>query len=98
MSHLLFCVVLARHRWVAAVIALWGVTPVQAQDNIAALHGTWCGTAGTRPDSGLPVNVRLIIDAHGDTLQIALSLPESRLIDLAVPSPYSDSTTATDAD
>jgi len=59
------------------------------------INGTWSGTAATRPDSGLPLNVRLKISNAPNTLQVALSLPESHLIDLEIPSPYSDSAFAT---
>src|SRR5688572_19757459 len=63
----------------------------EAQD----INGVWSGTAAIRPDSGFPVNVRLKISNAGDTLRVALSLPESHMIDLEIPSPYSDSTFAT---
>src|SRR5690349_1009149 len=63
----------------------------RAQD----ISGVWSGAAAIRPDSGFPVNVRLKISNARDTLRVALSLPESHLIDLEIPSPYSDSTFAT---
>ena len=59
------------------------------------IQGEWTGVAERMPDSGLPVSVRLKILQTGDSVRIALSLPESRLIDLELPSPYSDSAHAT---
>jgi uncharacterized protein len=43
----------------------------------------------------LPVGLRLKIDRPKNSLRVRLSLPESRLIDLELPSPYSDSSYAT---
>jgi pimeloyl-ACP methyl ester carboxylesterase len=40
------------------------------------------------------VNVRLKASGGTDSLRVALSLPESRLVDLTIPSPYSDNATA----
>ncbi|HET6362978.1 MAG TPA: alpha/beta hydrolase [Gemmatimonadota bacterium] len=57
-------------------------------------EGTWCGVADISPDAGLPVTVWLKTRGDADTLRVALSLPESRLIDLAIPSPYSASAAA----
>lgn len=57
--------------------------------------GTWAGVADARPDSGLPVGVRLTVTQRGDSARIAFTLPESRLVNLRIPSPYSDSTYAT---
>ena len=59
------------------------------------IQGEWTGVAEKMPDSGLPVSVRLKILQIGDSVRVALSLPESRLIDLELPSPYSDSAYAT---
>ncbi|HEX6627919.1 MAG TPA: alpha/beta hydrolase, partial [Gemmatimonadaceae bacterium] len=59
------------------------------------IDGTWMGTAAVRPDSGLPVSLRLKIDRPKDSLRVKLSLPESHLVDLELPSPYSDSSYAT---
>ena len=58
------------------------------------IEGVWSGTATVRPDSGLPVGLRLKIDRPKDSLRVRLSLPESRLVDLELPSPYSDSSYA----
>lgn len=58
------------------------------------IEGRWEGVADLAPDSGFPVTLRLKISGDGDSLRVALSLPESRLIDLALPSPYSDSSFA----
>ena len=69
--------------------------PCQAQASRSRLEGTWIGTADRRPDAGLPVSLRLKIAGGDDSARIALTLPESRLIDLAIPSPYSDSSTVT---
>lgn len=58
------------------------------------IEGEWHGVAEVRPDSGLPVSVRLAVELHGDTVHLRLTLPESRQIALQIPSPYSDSTSA----
>ena len=58
------------------------------------IEGRWEGVAELAPDSGFPVTLRLKISGDGDSLHVALSLPESRLIDLALPSSYSDSSFA----
>jgi len=57
--------------------------------------GTWAGVADTKPDAGRPVGVRLTIEQRGDSARIAFTLPESRIVGLTIPSPYSDSTYAT---
>ena len=59
------------------------------------IEGTWSGIASLKPDSGLPVGVRLKIDRPKNSLRVRFSLPESRLVDLELPSPYSDSSYAT---
>jgi pimeloyl-ACP methyl ester carboxylesterase len=59
------------------------------------ISGVWAGTADVHPDSGFPVSLRLKIQLAHDSLRVALSLPESHLIDLEIPSPYSDSSFAT---
>ena len=71
-----------------AVVAFASVTQAQT------IEGEWVGVAQLRPDSGLPVSVRLKVGRKRDSLRVALSLPESRLIDLELPSPYSDSSYA----
>lgn len=76
---------------VSTCLAVFVASVGNAQD----IAGVWVGVAEARPDSGLPVSVRLKIDQKGDSVRVALSLPESRLIDLAIPSPYSDSAYAT---
>ena len=43
----------------------------------------------------MPVGLRLKIDRPKNSLRVRLSLPESRLVDLELPSPYSDSSYAT---
>lgn len=58
------------------------------------IDGVWCGVASRKPDAGLPVSVRLHLRLLHDSTFVALALPESRLIDLEIPSPYSDSTAA----
>ncbi|HET6639261.1 MAG TPA: alpha/beta hydrolase [Gemmatimonadota bacterium] len=60
----------------------------------STFEGVWCGVADQKPDAGLPVTVRLETSGVADSLRVALSLPESRLVDLAIPSPYSDSASA----
>ena len=55
------------------------------------LAGAWYGTATVAPDSGLPVAVRLKVASRDGKPWVALSLPQSRLVDLELPSPYSDS-------
>jgi hypothetical protein len=59
-----------------------------------SIEGEWYGIADVRPDSGLPVSVRLSVAMRGDTVRVSLTLPESRQIGLRVPSPYSDSASA----
>ena len=71
-----------------AVVAFASATQAQT------IEGEWVGVAQFRPDSGLPVSVRLKVGRKRDSLRVALSLPESRLIDLELPSPYSDSSYA----
>ena len=79
-----------------AALAVSGTLPAGAQPapraGWAALLGEWTGVAERRPDAGPPVTVRLRIDPLADSARVRLTLPESRLIDLAIPSPYSDST------
>jgi pimeloyl-ACP methyl ester carboxylesterase len=77
-----------------AIVALLGLASWVWADTShaqAGLAGTWCGIAVVPPDSGLPVSMRLKIAVGGDSGRVALSLAESRLVDLAIPSPYSDS-------
>lgn len=66
------------------------------QAAVQGIEGQWEGVAEQAPDSGLPVGLRLKISRRGggDSLRVLLSLPESRLVDLALPSPYSDSSYA----
>ena len=70
------------------IVAGGGLSPQQG------IEGQWGGVAELAPDSGLPVGLRLKIGRRGNSLRVALSLPESRLVDLALPSPYSDSSYA----
>lgn len=72
------------------LITLAGLSLSQGQ----GIAGHWEGVADQSPDSGLPVTVRLKISQHGESLRVLLSLPESHLIDLALPSPFSDSSYA----
>src|SRR5439155_19645181 len=72
------------------LVAFVGLTQPQTQ----GVEGRWEGVAEQRPDSGFPVTVQLKISRQGESLKVAVSLPESRLIDLALPSPFSDSSTA----
>ena len=83
-------------RHLLALPALLGLTRAGSTQATADRHlaGTWSGVAAIRPDSGLPVSLRLKIGFAGDSLRVALSLPESRLVDLTIPSPYSDSSSA----
>ena len=60
-----------------------------------AFDGTWAGVADAKPDAGLPVGVRLTLLQRGDSALVSFTLPESRLVGLRIPSPYSDSTYAT---
>ncbi|HET6361551.1 MAG TPA: alpha/beta hydrolase [Gemmatimonadota bacterium] len=83
-----------------ALFTIWALLglPVHlgAQDTPATMfEGTWCGVADIHPDAGLPVTVQIKTRGDADSLRVALSLPESRLVDLAIPSPYSDSAAAT---
>ena len=68
-----------------------GACPLSAQD----ISGTWSGEAALKPDSGLPVSVRIKLERDGNGVRLLFSLPESRLVDLALPSPYSDSSSVT---
>ena len=72
------------------LVALAGLSLSQGQ----GIEGHWEGVADQSPDSGFPVTVRLKITRQGESLRVALSLPESHLIDLALPSPFSDSSYA----
>jgi pimeloyl-ACP methyl ester carboxylesterase len=67
----------------------------ESQVKQSGIEGSWYGVATAKPDSGFPVSVLLDVSRVRDSLRIALSLPESRLIRLEIPSPYSDSTFAT---
>lgn len=79
--------------WLMIILAL--PANVHAQQTAATIEGTWHGVAQLRPDSGFPVSVLLEVSAVRDSLRVMLTLPESRQIRLAIPSPYSDSTFAT---
>ena len=70
----------------------------QSQPQQSRIEGSWYGVAAAKPDSGFPVTVLLDVARVRDSLRIALTLPESRLIRLAIPSPYSDSTFAAYSD
>jgi pimeloyl-ACP methyl ester carboxylesterase len=76
------------------VLALVAIVFIAPTSLAQAIDGEWVGVAQVRPDSGLPVSVRLKIDRKRDSLRVALTLPESRLVDLELPSPYSDSSYA----
>ena len=76
-----------------ALAALASLT--MQQPAAPGIDGRWEGVAELAPDSGFPVTLRLRISGASDSLRVALSLPESRLIDLTLPSPYSDSSFAT---
>lgn len=60
-----------------------------------AFDGTWVGVADAKPDAGLAVGVRMTLKQRGDSVDVVFTLPESRLVGLRIPSPYSDSTYAT---
>ena len=81
------------HRRVRLALILLSIAAFRssAQD----ITGVWTGTADVRPDSGFPVGLRLKISRPNDSLRVALSLPQSHLVDLEIPSPYSDSSFAT---
>src|SRR5258705_1172186 len=83
--------ILVRSVFAAVTASIIFVDAARAQ----IIEGTWSGIATLRPDSGLPVGVRLKIDRPKNSLRVRLSLPESRLVDLELPSPYSDSSYAT---
>ncbi|MFL5526425.1 MAG: alpha/beta hydrolase family protein [Gemmatimonadaceae bacterium] len=83
--------ILVRSVFAAATASIILVDAARAQ----TIDGTWSGIAALKPDSGLPVGVRLKIDRPKNSLRVRLSLPESRLVDLELPSPYSDSSYAT---
>ena len=79
--------------WLVALLVLprFGA----AQQIGARMEGSWYGMADVKPDAGLPVSVQLDVSRVGDSMRVALTLPESRQINLAIPSPYSDSSFAT---
>ncbi|MFL5528817.1 MAG: alpha/beta hydrolase family protein [Gemmatimonadaceae bacterium] len=83
--------ILVRSVFAAATASIILVDAARAQ----TIEGTWSGIAALKPDSGLPVGVRLKIDRPKNSLRVRFSLPESRLVDLELPSPYSDSSYAT---
>src|ERR1044072_1631570 len=82
------------NRIAALIVAATTVSAVHVAHG-QSLEGSGAGVAPLRRDSGLPVSLRLKIDRPGDSLRVKLSLPESHLIDLELPSPYSDSSYAT---
>ena len=82
-------------RVLAALVIALSTAGGQSQRQSTGIEGTWYGVVAAQPDSGLPVSVLLEVSRMHDSLRIALSLPESRLIRLTIPSPYSDSTFAT---
>src|SRR5687767_13163510 len=83
-----------------ALYTIWAVLcshPVLLRAQSApptAFEGVWCGIADRNPDAGLPVTVRIKVRDVADSLHVALSLPESRQVDLVIPSPYSDTASA----
>jgi hypothetical protein len=77
----------------ALLTAVLAAGPANAQ-RADPVEGEWWGVAEAAPDSGLPVSVRLKVRLRGDSVLAELTLPESRQIALAIPSPYSDSTHA----
>jgi len=83
-----------RNRIAALVVATIAVNAFHVAHG-QSIEGTWIGTAALKPDSGLPLSLRLKIDRPKDSLRVRLSLPESHLVDLELPSPYSDSSHAT---
>ena len=75
-------------------MALAAPLPMGAQPG-SSIDGVWCGVAAKLPDAGLPVSIRLGIQTRRDSVVASLTLPESRLVELTIPSPYSDSVVAT---
>lgn len=73
------------------VLALVCTPTVAAPQQI---DGTWIGVADAQPDAGLPVTLKLEVSTARDSTRIAITLPESRQVRLTIPSPYSDSATA----
>ena len=92
----------ARRLSVIGALALTALTATTAHARQAArwapFLGEWSGVAARRPDAGLPVSVRLTVRPAGDSVRVSIGLPESRQVDLAVPSPYSDSANMSLAD
>lgn len=87
------------HRAVRTALALCGnlLPAVALAAQPAAgdpIEGEWHGVAEVRPDEGLPVSVVLAVRLNGDTVHLRLTLPESRQVALQIPSPYSDSASA----
>jgi pimeloyl-ACP methyl ester carboxylesterase len=74
-------------------MATAGPASAQPSSKWTPFLGEWSGVAARRPDAGLPVGVRLTVRPAGDSVRVSIGLPESRQVDLAVPSPYSDSAT-----
>ena len=92
----------ARRLSVAAVLVCAALAPDVVQARQAArwapFLGEWSGVADRRPDAGLPVGVRFTVRPAGDSVRVSISLPESRQVDMAIPSPYSDSASVSLAD
>ena len=82
-----------RSRSLAPAIAL-SVAAASAGHAQQPIDGNWYGVAARRPDAGLPVSMRLTVRTAGDSVHVTMTLRESRIIGLEIPSPYSDSSTA----
>jgi pimeloyl-ACP methyl ester carboxylesterase len=80
-----------------STLTIIAAAPARSQgvDEWTPFLGEWTGVATRRPDAGLPVTLRVSVRREGDSARVTLTLPESRQIELTVPSPYSDSATAT---
>ena len=74
-----------------ATLCLTATGSAQPAARWAPFLGEWSGVAARRPDSGLPVSVRLVVRPAGDSVRVEIDLPESGQVELAIPSPYSDS-------
>jgi pimeloyl-ACP methyl ester carboxylesterase len=85
----------ALHQALWATVAAASAAAQQAAPDVREILGEWHGSAAIAVDSGLPVTVVLKVSRDGGVLRALLTLPESRQLDLELPSPYSDSAAVT---
>ena len=85
----------ALHQVLWATVAGASATAQQTAPDVREILGDWHGSAAIAVDSGMPVSVMLKVSRDGGVLRALLTLPESRQLDLELPSPYSDSAAVT---